>query len=62
MLNIFCGALAVGGYVTIFSSVITLIISFFDKDKKSAIKGPVIALVVGVLLVLLSSIILRFAQ
>lgn len=60
MLNIICGALLVGGYITIFSSVITLIIALFDKNKKSAIISPVIALVAGILLVLLSSVILRF--
>ena len=62
MINIICGALAVGGYITILSAMITLIISLFDKNKKSAVKGPVIALVVGILLVLLSSLILRLAQ
>ena len=62
MLNIICGALAVGGYITIFSAVITLIIALFDKNKKSAVKGPVIALVAGILLVLLSSLILQLAQ
>ena len=62
MLNILCGALAVGGYITIISAVITFIVSLFDKNKKSAVKGPVIALVVGILLVLLSSLILRLAQ
>ncbi len=62
MLNIFCGALSVGGYVTVFSSVITLIIAIFDKSKKSAIKGPVIALAVGIILVLLSSLILKTTQ
>ena len=62
MLNILCGALAVGGYITIFSAVITFLIALFDKNKKSAAKGPVIALVAGILLVLLSSLILRLAQ
>ena len=62
MLDIFCGAFAVGGYITIFSSVITLVIALFDKNKKMAVKGPIIALVVGILLVLLSSLILRIAQ
>lgn len=62
MLNVLCGAFAVGGYITIFSSVITLIIALFNKNKKSVIKGPVIAFVTGILLVLLSSLILRIAQ
>lgn len=62
MINILCGVLAVGGYITIFSGVITLIIALFDKNKKTTVKGPVIALVVGILLVLLSSLILRLAQ
>ena len=62
MLNILCGALVVCGYITVFSSVVTFIIALCGKNKKSAVKGPVIALVVGILLVLLSSLILRLAQ
>ena len=62
MLKIFCGALTVGGYITIISAVITLIISLFDKNKKSAVKGPVFAFVVGILLVLSSSLIMSFLQ
>ena len=60
MLNIFCGALSVGGYVTIISSAITLIIALFSKGGLSAIKGPLIALAVGIVSVLLSSLILKF--
>ncbi len=60
MLKIICGALSVGGYITIISSVITLIIVLFGKDKKFAIKGPLTALAIGNLLVLLSLLILRF--
>ena len=62
MFYIFCGALTVGGYVTILSSVITFIIALCGKDKKSAIKGSVISLVAGLFAVLLSSLILRLAQ
>ncbi len=59
MIYIICGVLTVGGYVTIVSSVITLIIALFSKDKKSSIKGPLIALAVGIVSVLLSSLILK---
>ena len=62
LLNLLCGALAVGGYITIFSSVITLIIVLFDKNKKSSVKGSVIAFAVGILLVVLSFMILKIAQ
>lgn len=61
MLRILCGILMVGGYITVFSSVITFIIALFGKDKKSSIKGPVIAFAVGILIVLLASLILRFS-
>lgn len=60
MLKIICGALSVGGYITVISAVITLIIALSDKDKRSAVKGPLIALAAGILLVLLSSLILQF--
>ena len=62
MLYVFCGAMTVGGYVTIVSSVITLILPLFDKDKKTAVKGPVIAFTVGILMVLLSTLILKLSQ
>ncbi len=53
MLYILCGALAVGGIITVISSVATLIIALFDKDKKEAVKGPIIAFAAGILVLFL---------
>lgn len=53
MLYILYGALTIGGFITVISSVATLIIALFDKDKKEAVKGPIIAFVTGILVLFL---------